>query len=472
MIGGFLLLMLCVAVGGLAGVDPGLAIVASLGLVFVVLAFMNLTAGLALFALMIFLEALFRGGGFVSFTKLAGLLLAISWLAKLATTNRERINLLLSSHPHASYLLLAFVAWVALGATWAVNSGDVLTDASRFLLNFTLFAIIFTAIRGRVELGWLLAAFIAGVAITALYGLVVRPVEDPRKVDRVASTVGNPNELAAVLVAGMTLATGAALALRGSALRAPAAVIAGLTLATLILTGSRGGVIALSVTLLAAVIFAGRWRGPMLALVAVLAMAAVGFFFTLTPQAIQDRLLSVTPGELRASQEARGTIWQVGLRVSAENLATGVGSSNFNDVSINYVFDTPGAARSDQIFDEAKTMHNMYLQALVETGVLGLILFLAILLFILRTCWQAARLFGRNGDIRMEILSRAALVAMIGVMAAGFFSSHQFAKWLWFLFALGPVLLSLARRESGAEQLADAPPDVQPARRPSIAPAG
>lgn len=446
--------VLCVMVGALAGVAPTLAIAASLGIVFVFVALWNLTAGVSAFAVVIFLEALLRGGGLVSSIKLIGALLVLAWLAQVATANRAEMNLFWRSHPKATYLMLAFVAWVALGAVWADDPSGALTDASRFLLLFALFAIIFTAARRRVDVGWLMAAYLAGITATALYGLVARP-ELSRNVDRVASAVGNPNELAAVMVAGLALATGVALALKRSPLRLPAAILAVLTLSTLVLTGSRGGTIAMVLSLLAAVVVAGRWRPQVMAIAALVLVSGVGFFFTLAPETIQDRLLTATPGELDASSEARGTIWRVGWAMATDNAVKGVGSDNYNENSPEYLFEVSGVRRSDQIIDENKTMHNMYLQAFAELGVIGLVMFLALLVFGLSTAWRAVQAFRRNGDERMEIICRALIVAMVGVMVAGFFSSHQFGKWFWFLFAFGPILLELARRESGGEEPAE-----------------
>ena len=237
-----------------------------------------------------------------------------------------------------------------------------------------------------------------------------------------------------------------------------------LALSTLILTGSRGGTLAMIVAVIAAVAFAGRWRPQVFVIAALLLVTAVGFFFTITPQYVQDRLMTATPGELDADSEARGTIWAVGWQMAKDHPWTGVGSDNYNEVSPDYLLTTPGIQRSDQIIDEAKTIHNMYLQAFAELGVPGLILFLALLGFGLNCTWQAIQAFMRNGDQRMEIISRALLVAMIGVMAAGFFSSHQFGKWFWFLFAFGPVLLALARRENVDEEPAAAKP-----QRPELA---
>src|SRR5215218_929636 len=76
------------AVGVLAGVSPKLAVVAALGFAFVALVMSDLAIGLTLFGLISFLEVLPASGAPTSFAKVAGLLLALSWLAAV-TIRRE-----------------------------------------------------------------------------------------------------------------------------------------------------------------------------------------------------------------------------------------------------------------------------------------------------------------------------------------------------------------------------------------------
>ncbi len=47
----------------------------------------------------------------------------------------------------------------------------------------------------------------------------------------------------------------------------------------------------------------------------------------------------------------------------------------------------------------------------------------------------------------MELMSRCALLAIVGFMTSNFFLSGEFSKQLWLVFALGPALLDLARRQ-------------------------
>ena len=122
----------------------------------------------------------------------------------------------------------------------------------------------------------------------------------------------------------------------------------------------------------------------------------------------------------------------------------GVGVGNFKSASIHYLL-RPGALQRDEfIVDTPKVAHNTYLQVLAEEGVLGEVLFLSIIGFSLLSMLRAARIYERLGDSSMELLSRALLVALAGVLAADFFISDQFSKQLWLLLALGPALLAIA----------------------------
>src|SRR2546423_11422737 len=80
-----------IGVGVLAGVDPRIAVAAAIALAFVGLVLGDLTVGLCLFGFVSFLDLLpHLGGSLLSFSKLLGFLLAISWLAKVSTSGEPR----------------------------------------------------------------------------------------------------------------------------------------------------------------------------------------------------------------------------------------------------------------------------------------------------------------------------------------------------------------------------------------------
>jgi hypothetical protein len=99
----------------------------------------------------------------------------------------------------------------------------------------------------------------------------------------------------------------------------------------------------------------------------------------------------------------------------------------------------------------------MYLGVLAELGIVGLALFLSIIGFSLVCLVRSARSFSRAGDRDLEILSRAVFVALVGILAADFFTSRAFAKELWLLMSLGPVLLGMAQAETDGRSDQPAP---------------
>src|SRR5437660_7422069 len=105
------LAMLAVGLGLAAGVDPRVGLAVAIGLAFVVLVIGDLTIGLCLFAVVAFLDVLPHiGGSLFSFSKFVGFLLAISWLAKMSTTD-EAGNDFLVDHPAFTAILGLFVGF-------------------------------------------------------------------------------------------------------------------------------------------------------------------------------------------------------------------------------------------------------------------------------------------------------------------------------------------------------------------------
>ena len=68
-----------------AGVGPRYGVAAALGVTFAVAVVADVTLGVFLFTMLSFLETVNAGSGAVSFIKVAGLILFVSWFAAQAT---------------------------------------------------------------------------------------------------------------------------------------------------------------------------------------------------------------------------------------------------------------------------------------------------------------------------------------------------------------------------------------------------
>jgi O-antigen ligase len=439
-------------VGLMAGLDPKFAVAGSLGIAFMLLALANLSAGLIAFTLVVFLElAPAIGGPALSFTKLAGGVLAFSFLATLVDRKRSD-DLFWSRFPGMFGALMLFLAWNVASYFWAEDPGRVKGQAVILILNIALFVIVLEAVKTERHVRGVLSAFVFGGAVAATYGVIAQPnasqfaysADSSSGLGRIAGTVGDPNVLASLLVVGLILALAlAATGKRDPIQRGMFLFAALLCAAGIFLTGSRGGLVALGGGLIAAILMTPRNR----IVVAIAAVAIAGSAFTyyvaIAPEAAVQRLSTADGGS------GRTDIWKVGWRIVEDKPTIGVGAGNFQVSSIHYLLAKPGAIESDSyVVDKPAVAHNSYLQMLAELGVIGLALFLAVLISAIACAFKAARVFARLGRTSMEVMSTAVAVALLSLLAADFFVSEGLSKQLWLLLAMGPAMLAMARDEA------------------------
>lgn len=424
-------------VGLLAGVGPEYAIAASVGVVFVVIVLTDLAAGLATFTFLTFVALIPETGGpALNVVKAAGLILALAWFASMTTRQYQQGDLF-RAQPALAATVLFFLAWVLLSQAWAADPGEARLTFSRITMNAIIFVIAFAAIRTRSDMTRVIAAFVLGAAFSMLYGVMQPPdASDP---DRLAGTLGNANEMAAVLVVGGALSIGLAASLKDAPVKRLLAVVAlFLCLAGLLLTLSRGGMVAGSVACVAAVIFAGRWRPQVTLAIVGLVICAVGFLTFAVDEQARQRIFASDGGTGRLD------LWTVGVRMVEDRPVLGVGAGNFPTSTIDYLLEPGLLTRTEFIVSDPKVAHNTYLEMFAELGIIGFSLFLLVLLLCLTALYRAIRQFERTDNRQLELLARAVLVALLGLLAADVFQSAQFQKALWLLLALCPAFLALA----------------------------
>lgn len=428
-------------VGLLSGVDPKIGVGAAFGIGFAALVLSNVTVAFCVLAFLGFLDVLPTFGA-LSLAKIAGLLLAISWLVTI--TSQRGTPSLARDRPWLTASLIAFVAWATLSVIWAPARGDALTSLSRYAPNLLLFPIAYTAIRERRHAFAVVMVLIAGATLAAAAG-VLSPPPDPAAFEpaRATGTVGDANELAAALVVGLFLAAAVIFdSARPKWLRVACSGTAVLCLGGIVLSLSRGGLVALGVAAVVAVLAAGRWRGPMLAASVGVCASALFYFVAIASLPARERVTEVGTGT------GRTDLWTVGLRMVGAHPLDGVGVGNFQDASIHYLLQPGFIHRADFIITTPKIAHNTYLQAFAELGIPGGVLLLAIIAIGAGCSFLAARTAAEKGLLELELLTRGLFVATAGFLAASFFISENYSKLMWTLLALGPALLAIARRST------------------------
>jgi O-antigen ligase len=433
-----------VVVGGAIAIDASVGMALLVGACAAPLVLVDLSFGIALWAALMPLASLRGfglGGSAVAF------LVTCAWLG-LPGRERGRLRVKLT-RPGGAGALLLLLAWISLSLVWAEKPGKGGSDLWHWYLGALVFGIVATSFRRRRDARLVIGGFVLGVVCSVLIGVATDgPGGQGASAGTLTSTegrlhggLGDPNILAAAIVAAVVLATTLIPAVRTPARWALLACI-GLLTVGLAATQSRGGAIAAAAAFAVALLVMKKRRKHVLA--AGLGIALVGaLYFSAYPTAL-ERLRSSDGGNGRAD------LWQVAWRIAAQRPATGVGLGNFTVYSPRYVREPGPLKFVDLIAERPHTVHNTYLQLLTETGIAGLVLFLAVLAASLGAAWQAAALFERHGDDAFATLSRGLFAATVAVLVAAVFVTLGSHPMLWFLLALGPALLGIAALQPSA----------------------
>jgi putative inorganic carbon (hco3(-)) transporter len=433
-------LLLALVLGLAAGRWPMIAAGAALAIALAAVMFRDLAAGIVLFTLASFAAVLSLGGAATG-AKGIGVLLVLAWVATIARRRGKDVRSLIRDHRWLVAFAAAIVAWSVVSAAWAQSPRTALVGASRYAQDLVLLPVIYTGVTRFKHVRSLAAAFVAGAVGAMAYGALTGSTVDS---SRLVGALGDPNETAAVLVVAAILAAalGASRSV-SSRHRALARVGAVAALVGVAATASRGGAIALAVAGIAAVLIAGRWRRQVTTAAAIGTVLFVAWFAFLAPASSRSHITS--------TQSGRTTLWAVAGRAIAASPIVGLGNDNFAVAAKDFLV-RPGATdNAGQVVLVPHVAHNVYLELWADLGIVGLALFVGFVVLSLRAAWRAAGVLQRAGRHGDELLARALVVAIVGILAAAFFVSDLYSKQLFLLLALGPAMLRAAQDGAWSE---------------------
>ncbi|MEA2361395.1 MAG: hypothetical protein QOD71_540 [Thermoleophilaceae bacterium] len=256
----------------------------------------------------------------------------------------------------------------------------------------------------------------------------------------------NPNPFGQVLATSAVLAFYLARMQPRLAARGFAAAIAVACVVAVAYTQSRAALIALVVVALAV----GVLHGVRLRVLAVAVCGAIVLGSLVLPHSLKQRvdalsdaassggasLQEISP---RGDNSLRGRKSEnlAGLHMWADHPLVGVGPDNF-EVHYQSYSATIGIDQRPQ----ARGAHNLYLESLAETGLLGAIAFLGVLWLALTGAWRArSRLAGRDA-----LLGEGLLMALSAFLICAVTLHSAYARYEWIFLGLGLAAGCLARR--------------------------
>ncbi|HEX2609414.1 MAG TPA: O-antigen ligase family protein [Gemmatimonadales bacterium] len=313
---------------------------------------------------------------------------------------------------------LLFVLSAGLGLLLYHDFGEIPKKFYTYVQLFLVLWIIWELAPNRSRLIGLLVAYVAGCYVAAV-GTILLYIREGHSLHRFAAGGSDPNDLAMTMVLGFPMAWYLGMTHERPFVRWIARIYLPIGLFATVLTGSRGGMLTTMVALTIVPLTLARLtpgkRSLAVALLLISGVLAVAF----VPSTVVARLETTTTTVEDLSIGGRFKLWVAGLRAFLARPVMGYG---------------PGAykpAITPQLGALAQVAHNSYISVLVEQGLVGFVLYYAMV----ATVWYAV--------LKLPLLERRFSLVLLSTLAIAMAPlTWEDHKNVWYILA---VLLGLTR---------------------------
>jgi len=314
----------------------------------------------------------------------------------------------------------AFIAWVAASILWAVRPDVSLAHISTVI---GLFAFLFVMGSFRItwrEFKWLIILTVAGGVLAALYslyefhsGVSLATRDTVRATLSAGETYVNPNRFAVRLLLPLAFCIAGFISAPSKIVKFASLACAGLISLALLVVQSRGTLIAAVVMVVVFVVRLKVRRG----LIPVIIVA--GAMIAATPTII-SRFQTNDRGA------GRFDIWLVGWAAAKHYPVSGAGLSNFP-----VVYNDFAGAGQHLYMKKENDSHNIYIEMIVEEGIIGLSLLLITIRAQFRLLSKSRKRF--SDSTAMLVACEAGFYS---ILVAGVFGNILWDKTFWLAWVL------------------------------------
>jgi len=345
----------------------------------------------------------------------------------------------------------AFAASALLSSSRALEPSASVAKVMLILTAALLFFAVRQVAQERRQLIVVVAGALAGLLVASVQGIVSHLlgidstlgfVSGSEVIGRIQGSFGHPNIYGGYLALLMPVAFAVAFSPHfPRQLRWLAAIAGATAIPALVFSYARGAVIGL---LIATVLILSITR-PRLALAMVVGFALAAF--ALAPAALKDRF---DPASSGGDVTLRSDIWNASLEIYSSQPALGVGVSNFQTAYSNLPTTASGTSQRRLLHDTQLLVpphaQNIYLQALAEQGLVGLLSLAALLISAVVITIRAIR----TSDGMTRTLGLGVGIGVIGLMLHGLLEIPLYSEAILPMFALLGVVAIFLDRESPA----------------------
>ncbi|PMM18086.1 O-antigen ligase family protein [Vibrio breoganii] len=376
------------------------------------------------------------------------LLLSLGALASLCWHSLISRQLKVYWHPSMKWLVI-FWGLVAIGLAFATNRGEALSTFKGIYWKIMLMTLaIIWIINTKEQLSkicWTIVAAGCLVACVALFNSVngIGLVEGSRVTigRQIGSMLGDPNDLALVLLFPLAFSASFFFNSRLSRIsRLMGFTVLALLSMAIIATQSRGGLLGM------VAVYAVYINQAVRSKVLLVSLGTVGLAVLYLAAGISERASGgAAEAGIDSSSMGRLYAWEAAAKMAVENPFTGVGINNFYS---NYYF------YSSHWDGLNHAVHSTWFGVLAETGFLGLIVFITLIVSLLRTAKQSLNCIkaSTTSSPYLESSANAVYAGLIGTIVSGTFLTQAFVWPIYILAALIICVSSIVQNDSQIEK--------------------
>jgi len=357
-------------------------------------------------------------------------------------------------------LLTMYATWMWIQTPWALDFETHVAGSVQYIKYLVAFWFIYRIVDTKEKLGDFLLAHSLGCALLGVYAQFTG--RDGGRLDGVGGPgMDDANTLAMYLATGIVVCFGLVLTLRGWRRWLSLAILP-VILNGFVLANSRGAFLGLVAgVLVLATCKAREHRGMFWSFVAVGLIGSA----VIVDKAFVERMFTISDVTQQDNEDAdmsarsRMVIYEAQVRMAAD-YPMGVGFRGTVVLSPQYL-DTKWLTRLDGSSDAAgRSSHNTFMTTLVEQGVLGALMYIALVLWTLKSVLKIRRLSQQGLDPMLATLGGALCGAVLVVIVAGSATDYLMAEvqfWLYAglvsMFLLADANLPAVRRVGAAAAL-------------------
>ena len=261
---------------------------------------------------------------------------------------------------------------------------------------------------------------------------------------RLAGTIGSKNFYAQVMVVLLPIAMMRIWAERSRLMRLLALLACVPIISGALLTFSRGAGIAIMVTFLAMLLLLiiKPWQFITIIIIGYIGVIAIlpEYIYRISTIADLETIRSGNVAEATSSFRSRSNVSLATFNIFLDNPLLGVGPGQTNQYTTQYGNEVGTYYRS---IERTRRAHNMYLEELADTGIIGFALFISIPLITMYQLWHARHYWSSRRRPDIAYTAAGFFLAIVAYLATAFFLHLSYVRYYWFILAFAAAFIRI-----------------------------